>query len=143
MTDEQGLRSKFTCPDTLRGNNHRQAQVLNHNENLLNRPAVASDVKQSLPKCRVKGFFFLKSLQPLFRRNLPNELKQRETKKRHRNRRNAPGVIQRVPAKKNNNPKHPNTHFLVHQLLFAPRKKQQAESSHGTLERLLHTVSSR
>lgn len=31
-----------------------------------------------------KRLFFLKSLQPLFRRNLPNKLKQRETKKKHR-----------------------------------------------------------
>lgn len=92
--------------------------------------------------------FFLKSLQPLFRRNLPNKLKQRETKKKHRNRRNAPGVIYRVLAKKKQPtkkpPKHPNTHFLVRQLLSAPQKKnQQEESSHGTLEWLLHAVSSR
>lgn len=121
MTDEQGLG--------------QSSRVLIHLEKqprttitwtFLNQPAVKSDIKQSLPKCWVKGFYqrALESVQPLLRRKLPNKYNT----KKNRNR-NQQVLLQKSFGGHGHEIQHP---FQERQLLIAPNK-QEAESSHRTL----------
>lgn len=55
MTDEQGL-GQSSCVLIHLEKQPQTGTSFNHNMTFLNQPAVRSDMKQSLPRSRVKGF---------------------------------------------------------------------------------------